>query len=90
MGLGAFASYVVAVGPTKGCDAITKCEAWELFRDFLLLVAQRHFMGTLEALSLIVSPMVFEAVGQLFTYAQSGTGECLLHCVYANIDFELI
>lgn len=54
---------------------MTICEAWDLFRDFILLVAQHHFFGQQEALSLIACPMVLEAATNLLRNARSGTGE---------------
>lgn len=52
-----------------------ECEAWDLLRDFLLLVAQRQFYGPQEELSLLICPIVFEAAHALIQHAKPSTSQ---------------
>ena len=95
----------MAVGHVGKGDAISECEAWDVLRDFLLLVVQQHFLGTAEDLALMICPAVLEAAGHLLTHAHAQTREyqvisirislvhlfSVLHCIITmdNVNLQV-
>ncbi|KAI0348657.1 hypothetical protein BDW22DRAFT_112635 [Trametopsis cervina] len=64
LAISALSAYVVAA-PQK-LDALRCAVIWDMFRDFILLVGQHHFLGMQdECLSLATCPLVLEAMSVL-------------------------
>lgn len=73
--IAAFANYVTCSAKNKKCDPLCFAEAWDHFRDCLLLVLTHHFLGDQEPLALLVVGSICQALSSLLQYADLKAGE---------------
>ncbi|KAI0762859.1 hypothetical protein C8Q74DRAFT_183839 [Fomes fomentarius] len=62
----ALAAYFGSMSPLPKQDPLSSAEAWDYFRDVLLLILDGDFEGSDEPLSLLVAPLICRALVVLF------------------------
>ncbi|KAI0670029.1 hypothetical protein C8Q78DRAFT_1038833 [Trametes maxima] len=72
------AAYVSATARDRVCDALSCGEAWNYFRDVILLVLNREYGGAEEPLSLLIAPAVSRALEELAQHAPSNAKRCCM------------
>jgi len=65
----AFAAYVSTTAKSRRCSVLLQAEAFDYLRDVLLLVLTHHYLGTEEALAVLVCPSICQALLCLITCA---------------------
>ncbi|KAH9857903.1 hypothetical protein C2E23DRAFT_801926 [Lenzites betulinus] len=94
--LAASLSTYVAATVTKRIDNLAYAEAWNYFRDVVLLILNREFVGAAEPLALLVCPSICRVLVALLQHAPPGpkrymlaspwTGCMIMHMKNVSVD----
>lgn len=74
-------SVYVATTASRGIDNLTYAEAWNYFRDVVLLILNREFVGAEEPLALLVCSSICRVLVALLQHAPPGPSQ---YCVFLD------